>query len=241
MCHHILVSTRRYAEQSTPVTVGDQDIPQVHSLRLLDVTLQNILKWDLHVNNMVSKANSRKYFLVVLKRRGGGLQDLVKCYRVRRQSGFPTFISCQRQDVNVLPKRRPSHQGDKLCDVSTVPLAARWPVFLARGSDADGEPHCSFVRSILEYAVQVWHPGLTGGHSELLERVQKHVLRSLLPEAKYSEALAATGLATLEQRWVNVNRVAGLPLVSKKAQSSVTTCPPAELSVMVAICGARTN
>ena len=61
--------------------------------------------------------------------------------RARRQSGFPTFISCQRQDANVLPKRRQSHQGDKLCDVSTVPMVARWPVFLARGSDADGEPH----------------------------------------------------------------------------------------------------
>ena len=62
--------------------------------------------------------------------------------RARRQSGFPTFIPCQRQDANVLLKRRQSHQGDKLCDVSTVPLVARWPVFLARGSDADGEPHC---------------------------------------------------------------------------------------------------
>ena len=53
------------------------------------------------------------------------------------------FISCQRQAAHVLPKRRQSHQleGDKLCDVSTVPLVARWPVFLARGSDADGEPH----------------------------------------------------------------------------------------------------
>ena len=61
--------------------------------------------------------------------------------RVRRQSGFPTFISCQRQDANVLPEGRQSHQGNKLCDVSTVPLVARWPVFLARGSDADGEPH----------------------------------------------------------------------------------------------------
>ena len=61
--------------------------------------------------------------------------------RARRQSGFPTFIPCQRQDANVLPKRRQSHQGDKLCDVSTVPLVARGPVFLARGSDADGEPH----------------------------------------------------------------------------------------------------
>ena len=68
---------------------------------------------------------------------------LQRFHRARRQSGFPTFIPCQRQDANVLPKRRQSHQGDKLCDVSTVPLVARWPVFLARGSDADGEPHCT--------------------------------------------------------------------------------------------------
>ena len=121
-CATMLVSAHRYAEQSTPVTVGDQDIPQVDSLRLLGVTLQNTLKHHLHVNNMVSKANSRKYFLVVLKRYGVGLQDLVKCY-------------------------------------------------------------CTFVRPIVEYAVQVWHRGLTSGQSEPLERVQKHMLRSLLPEA----------------------------------------------------------
>ena len=64
--------------------------------------------------------------------------------RARRQSGFPTFISCQRQDAHVLPKRRQSHQGDKLCDVSMVPLVACWPVFLARGSDTDGEPHYTY-------------------------------------------------------------------------------------------------
>ena len=65
----------------------------------------------------------------------------------RCQSGFPTFISCQRQDANVLPKRQQSHQGDKLCDVSTVPLVARWPVFLTHGSDADGEPHGAWYNS----------------------------------------------------------------------------------------------
>ena len=64
--------------------------------------------------------------------------------RVCRQSAFPTFISCQHQDPNVLPKRRQSHQGDKLCDVSMVPLVARWPIFLARGSDTDGEPHSCY-------------------------------------------------------------------------------------------------
>ena len=63
------------------------------------MTLQNTLKWDLHVNNMVSKADSRKYFLAVVKRRRVDLQYLVNCY-------------------------------------------------------------CSLVRPVLEYAVQVWHPGL---------------------------------------------------------------------------------
>ena len=66
-----------------------------------------------------------------------------KCFanRARHQSRFPTFISCQRQDANVLPQQRQSHQGDKLYDVSTVLLVACWPVLLARGSHADGEPH----------------------------------------------------------------------------------------------------
>ena len=76
-----------------------------------------------------------------------GVPECALRNRVRRQSGFPTFISCQHQDANVLPKRRQSHQGDNLCDVSTVPLVARWPVFLARGSDADGEPHLQVLRS----------------------------------------------------------------------------------------------
>ena len=82
------------------------------------------------------------YLILLACEKSENLHIILQKYnRARRQSGFPTFISCQRQDANVLPKRRQSHQGDKLCDVSTVPLVARWPVFLARGSDADGEPH----------------------------------------------------------------------------------------------------
>ena len=85
------------------------------------------------------------------KQNCSGAMRILQINRARRQSGFPTFIPCQRQDAHVLPKRRQSHQGDKLCDVSTVPLVARWPVFLARGSDADGEPH--------------WFPGVKFGWS----------------------------------------------------------------------------
>ena len=64
----------------------------------------------------------------------------------------------------MLPKRRQSHQGDKLCDVSTVPLVARWPVFLARGSDADGEPHYSGREKLGQSAIDIaLHQGLMHG------------------------------------------------------------------------------
>ena len=81
--------------------------------------------------------------------------------------------------------------------------------------------------------------GLTSGQSELLERVQKHVLRNLLPEAKYSEALAATGLATLEQRRVELCRrfASGL----RESPEFCDWLPSRELSGLIAIYEARTN
>ena len=39
-----------------------------------------MLKWNLHVDSIISKANSRNFFLMVLKHCGFDLHDLVKCY-----------------------------------------------------------------------------------------------------------------------------------------------------------------
>ena len=51
-------------------------------MNLLGAIIQDNLKWDTHVGlqNMLRKANSRKYFILILKRLGVGLPDLVKCY-----------------------------------------------------------------------------------------------------------------------------------------------------------------
>ena len=87
--------------------------------------------------------------------------------RARRQSGFLTFIPCQHQDPNVLPKRRQSHQGDKLRDVSTVPLVARWPVFLAHRSDADSEPHCNTLTQEISW---FYSPFTTGVNTNVIGR-----------------------------------------------------------------------
>ena len=59
---------------------------------------------------------------------------------------------------------------------------------------------CSLIRSILEYACQVWHPGLTKKQSNSIESVQKRLLRLLFPDSPYSESLKLSGLQSLYNR-----------------------------------------
>ena len=58
------------------------------------------------------------------------------------------------------------------------------------------------VRSILEYAVPVWHPGITRKQSSEIEAIQKIAFRILLGPAYrgYSHACAVLGAQTLEER-----------------------------------------
>ena len=109
------------------------------AMKLLGVVIQYNLKWDQQIDSMVAKANTRKYFITILKRSGVQLGDLVRCY-------------------------------------------------------------CTFVRPLLEYAAPVWHPGLTIQQSDVLEQVQRQVLRVLLPDSSYSEARHISGLPTLSER-----------------------------------------
>ena len=139
-CSSMLVTATR-SPRAAEVSVNDTAIPYVEAFNLLGVTIQSSLKWNLHIDNMVSKANSRKYFVIVLKRASPGQKDLVKAY-------------------------------------------------------------CTSIRPVMEYTVHVWHPDVTQSQNEQIERVQKQVLRVVLPEIYYPEALLATGLQTLATRRV---------------------------------------
>ena len=69
-------------ERTGPISreIDMKRIEILHNVRYIS-TIQNNLKWDNHVLDMVSKANSRKSFYLGLERLGVGLTDLVKCYR----------------------------------------------------------------------------------------------------------------------------------------------------------------
>ena len=60
--------------------------------------------------------------------------------------------------------------------------------------------YTTVVRSVKEYACQVWHTGLTDKQSETLESIQKRAMAILSPDLSYGNALAKLGLLTFHDR-----------------------------------------
>ncbi|KAK2170745.1 hypothetical protein NP493_1143g00016 [Ridgeia piscesae] len=63
-----------------PITINDIQIEQVHSTRLLGVTISQDLTWQLHIDDSTTKASQRLYFVILLKRAGIEPHHLVKIY-----------------------------------------------------------------------------------------------------------------------------------------------------------------
>ena len=59
-----------------------------------------------------------------------------------------------------------------------------------------------YIRTGLEYAAPVWHPGITAQQNTRLERIQKRCLRIILGDAydTYAHAMSVFGCTTLEAR-----------------------------------------
>jgi hypothetical protein len=62
------------------------------------------------------------------------------------------------------------------------------------------EVYCARIRPLMEYACQVWHPGLTKDQSDTLESIQKRVLKIVYKDASYEEAIILAKLAKLSVR-----------------------------------------
>ena len=60
--------------------------------------------------------------------------------------------------------------------------------------------YTALVRSVTDYACQVWHTGLTSEQCNQLESIQKRAIYVIHPDLSYSDALETAGLATLQKR-----------------------------------------
>ena len=63
-------------------TLDGKDINTTNNMKLLGVTLQNDLSWDIQTSQMISKASKRMYMLYVLKRFKASAHDLTAVYQM---------------------------------------------------------------------------------------------------------------------------------------------------------------
>ena len=122
-----------------PIQVDDRLIEKVQSAKLLGLIISSDLKWNAHIEYVVSKASKRLYFLIQLKRA-----------RIQEKELCSFYIAC--------------------------------------------------IRSVVEYACEVYHFNLPQYLSDFLERIQKRALSIILPQTKYEEALALLEMETLKSR-----------------------------------------
>jgi len=62
------------------------------------------------------------------------------------------------------------------------------------------EVYYSIVRSVLEYAAEVWHGGLSKELSEKIEHIQKRAVRMIFPDLDYDDACMTHNITSLWQR-----------------------------------------
>ena len=66
--------------------------------------------------------------------------------------------------------------------------------------------YCSVIRTVLEYACIVWHPGLTQKQSDEIEKIQKRCLKLIYPNLSYNHALATSEQTKLHERRETITR-----------------------------------
>ncbi len=105
-----------------------------------------------------------------------------------------------------LPGLTLSHDLSWNCHVETVIKKANSRLYALRPLKKAGlsqidlvNTYCSFVRSAIEYAAPAWS-NVTIHLSNLIECIQKQALRIIFPSSTYEDALAHSGLGTLEAR-----------------------------------------
>ena len=106
-----------------------------------------------------------------------------------------------------LPKRRvsSSSQSEQRPYTITTKAAQRlYFITLLKRVPVDQQSltriYTALVRSVTEYACQVWDTGLTSEQGNQLESIQRRAMHIIYPDLCYSDDLEMAGLATLQKR-----------------------------------------
>ncbi len=79
-CKEIRIDFKRTKSEFSPVLVNDKPLEVVRKAKLLGLTIQSDLKWNTHIDNIISKCSKRLYLLVQLKRANVPARDIIQFY-----------------------------------------------------------------------------------------------------------------------------------------------------------------
>ena len=79
-CKELRISFARRKPEFDPVMVNGKPLEIVNSVKLLGLNIGSDLKWNIHIAELVKKANSRLYFLKQLRRASVAQRELIRFY-----------------------------------------------------------------------------------------------------------------------------------------------------------------
>jgi hypothetical protein len=75
------ISFNKNLAQPNQITINGEQIERVNSTKLVGITIQDNLKWDLHIESIVKKARMKLHFLIQLKRSRVPPNELITFYK----------------------------------------------------------------------------------------------------------------------------------------------------------------
>ena len=79
-CRELIIDFTKDRQPFLPLEIGGVLVERVKSARVLGLTIQDDMKWNEHVNNIVKKAGKRLYVLRILKRSDANIETLLTVY-----------------------------------------------------------------------------------------------------------------------------------------------------------------
>ena len=76
----MLICFNLKANLPSTIMINDEPINRIKKMKLLGVFIQDDLQWTEHINYIQSKASSKLYYIINLRRAGVNQDDLIKIY-----------------------------------------------------------------------------------------------------------------------------------------------------------------
>ena len=79
-CKELVIDFKKFKHYFESLVVCDKNLTVVQNAKILGLTISNNLTWNTHIGEILTKANKRMYFLVLLRKTGVPSSDIVNFY-----------------------------------------------------------------------------------------------------------------------------------------------------------------